>query len=300
MKFDCVITSSNDNPNYSEFIPIFIKTWKKLYPNVDVKIIYIGDKIPDKYSQFKDNLILFKPLIDDKEPIVDKSEIPFNSGDTIKDGYYLYKKLNKNCKLLPRRNILTSFTAQYIRLLYPALLNYENAVMITDIDMIPLNKNYFNKHIENVDNNKFICTRGNIFHETPKQIPIMYNYATPKTWSEVFEIKTIDDVKNRLIEVFRENTCGNDKKSFERGSGKEWGLDQIDLYKYIHKWKYKTDRFNTSNDSFCGFDRLNRDINGVKNLNVSKIKNNKYTDFHMPVPFSKYSSVINSVVNNLS
>ena len=247
MKFDCVLTSCNDNPNYSDFIPIFIQTWKKLYHNVDIKIIYIGDKIPDKYSDYKKHLILFKPLIDDKEPIVDKYEIPFNSSDTIKDGYYLYRDSNKQCKLLSRRNVLTSFTAQYIRLLYPALLKYNNAIMITDIDMIPLNKKYFNKHIENIDNNKFVYTRGNICKD---EIVMCYNYATPSVWSEIFEIKTIDDVKNRLIDVFRKNISGNDKKSFERGSGKEWGIDQYDLTNTIKKWNSNTGRYHVSNDSF--------------------------------------------------
>ena len=36
MKLDSVLTAVNVNPIYIDFIPIFIKTWKKLYPTVDV------------------------------------------------------------------------------------------------------------------------------------------------------------------------------------------------------------------------------------------------------------------------
>ena len=39
MKLDCVLTAVNENPLYLEFIPIFIKTWNKLYPGIDVKIL---------------------------------------------------------------------------------------------------------------------------------------------------------------------------------------------------------------------------------------------------------------------
>ena len=79
MILDCLLTAVNEKPLYLDFVPIFIKTWNKLYPNVDVKIILIANKIPDKLLLYKNNLILFKPI----------------------------------------KNVLTSFTAQFIRLLYP-------------------------------------------------------------------------------------------------------------------------------------------------------------------------------------
>ena len=85
MLLDCVITAVNDNPLYIEFIPIFIKTWKKLYPTVDVKIILIANEIPQKYIEYNDHIILFKPI----------------------------------------ENVLTSFTSQVIRLFYPCLLPYK-------------------------------------------------------------------------------------------------------------------------------------------------------------------------------
>ena len=116
MKLDCVLTACNDNPLYKDFIPIFIKVWNILYPNVDVKIIFINETIPDELIQYKNNIILFNPI----------------------------------------PNMSTAFISQYIRLLYPAILNYENGIMITDMDILPMNEVYYTKNIETIDNSKFV------------------------------------------------------------------------------------------------------------------------------------------------
>ena len=119
MILDCVLTSCNDNPMYCEFIPIFIKTWNKLYPNVDVKIIFISDAIPDNLKEYNTNIILYKP----------------------------------------EQNISTAFISQYIRLLYPAILTYINGILITDMDMLPMNRTYYTKNIEEYSDSSFIYLR---------------------------------------------------------------------------------------------------------------------------------------------
>ena len=62
MKLDCVLTAVNEKELYLDFIPIFIKTWNKLYPGVDVKIILIAKKIPERMLSYKDNIIIFEPI----------------------------------------------------------------------------------------------------------------------------------------------------------------------------------------------------------------------------------------------
>ena len=119
MKLDCVLTASNENKLYLDFIPIFIKTWNKLYPDVDVKIVLIAKNIPDNLLSYKNNIIVFEPI----------------------------------------DNISTAFTSQIIRNLYPCILNYKNGVMITDIDDLPMNTTYFTKNIENISDNKWINLR---------------------------------------------------------------------------------------------------------------------------------------------
>ena len=89
--------------------------------------------------------------------------------------------------------MLTSFTAQFIRLLYPCILNYINGVIITDIDMLPMNNTYYTENIKPYDSDKFIYYRDNICFED-KQIAMCYNVATPKVWSDIFKINSLTDI----------------------------------------------------------------------------------------------------------
>jgi hypothetical protein len=149
MRLSYVLTATNDNPLYIDFIPVFIRAWKKLYPDVQVRILVVADKIPDWLNSWLDNLILFKPP----------------SG------------------------IDTGFIAQYIRVLYPSLLPTDGAVMITDMDMIPMNRSYYSSTIEPFDTNTFVYYRGNVCAES-REIAMCYNAACPAIWSEIFKLAT--------------------------------------------------------------------------------------------------------------
>ena len=237
---------------YCEFIPFFIKAWNKLYPTVDVKIILINDIIPDAYNDYKNNIILFKPI----------------------------------------PNISTAFTSQYIRLLYPALLNYENGILITDIDMIPMNSNYYTENIENIENNKFVYYRKALLEH--KQIAMCYVAANNTIWKEVFNIHSIDDIYKKFDEVMK-NYTGIHK----------WCVDQVDLYKYIMAWNNKTNNFITIHDHIAGFKRLNRCnnlINNMSNLD-EKIRHNiisgYYSDYHCLRPYSKYKEINDQILELL-
>ena len=153
MKLDCVLTACNLNKLYYDFIPLFVKSWNKLYPSVDVIIILIAENVPSDLENYKNNIICFPPI----------------------------------------NNISTAFTSQYIRLLYPCLLNYENGILITDIDMIPMNSSYYTKNIENISNNKFIYYRDVLLYEY-NEIAMCYNVATPQIWKDIFKINSIDNI----------------------------------------------------------------------------------------------------------
>ena len=252
MKLDCVLTACNTISTYCEFIPFFIKTWNKLYPNVDVKIILINDVIPEAYNDYKNNIILFKPI----------------------------------------PNISTAFTSQYIRLLYPALLNYENGILITDIDMIPMNSNYYIKNIENIENNKFVYYRTALLDK--KQIAICYVAANNTIWKEIFNIHSVDDIYKRFDEVIK-NYTGIHK----------WCIDQVDLYKYVMAWNNKTNNFITINDHIAGFKRLNRGNNLINNMSkidettIHRIKTGYYSDYHCLRPYSNYKLINDEIIDLL-
>jgi hypothetical protein len=252
MKLDCILTAVNENPLYLDFIPIFIKTWKKLYPLVDIKIILISNKIPENLNEYQDYIILFEPI----------------------------------------EKISTAFISQYIRLLYPAILNYENGVMITDMDMLPMNRTYYSKNIEAFTDDKFIYLR-NVLLES-NQIAMCYNVSTPNIWSEIFNIKTIEDVKNRLIERF------NNIKYIDGHGNFGWSIDQLDFYNYVTNWNNKTNNFVILNDKNTGYCRLDR--SSLKKINeqiINNIKNGKYSDYHCHRPYNNYKILNDTVYESL-
>lgn len=120
LKLECVLTAVNENEMYLDFIPLFIKSWNKFYPEVDIKIILIAEKIPEKFMKYQKNIIVFTP---------------------------------------ENQEISTAFISQFIRLLYPCLLKNDNGVMITDIDSIPLNYTYFKDNLKNIEKDRWVNYR---------------------------------------------------------------------------------------------------------------------------------------------
>lgn len=119
----------------------------------------------------------------------------------------------------------TATQAQVIRLLYPALFKTDGAIMLSDMDMIPLQKDFFVKGFDQFAPTQFVSLRG--IDENEKQIYMCYVGATPTVWGEMFRIKTVDDVRARLIE-YSEQYQSNGK----HGSV-GWCSDQIELYNVV-------------------------------------------------------------------
>ena len=250
MKLDCVLSAVNENPTYLGFVPLFIKTWNKLYPDVDVKIVLIANDIPSNLMEYKKNIILFTPI----------------------------------------EKISTSFISQYIRLLYPCILEYKNGVMISDIDMIPMNRTYYTENIKKFGNENFIYFRENICSQY-NQIAMCYNIATPTIWSEIFKINSLADINERLVNV-------NNSIRYVDGHGKSgWATDQIHLYKYVLEWNQKTKCFIRLNEKETKFNRLDRGDEMINNFNLIKryIIEGKYTDYHCLRPMEKYEKINNEI-----
>ena len=83
MKLTDVLTATDSNPLYYQFVPIFIRAWKKLFPSINIHIILIADIMIPELEEYKEYIKLFKPIT----------------------------------------GVKTSFIAQNIRLFYPCLLN---------------------------------------------------------------------------------------------------------------------------------------------------------------------------------
>ena len=183
----------------------------------------------------------------------------------------------------PIKNISTAFTSQYIRLLYPAILDYKGGILISDIDIIPMNNTYFSSNILKFSNEKFIYLRDVLLID--KQIAMCYNVAINKIWKDIFKISCLDDITKRLKEVYLEINYA-DKPGMEG-----WFHDQLDLYKYVNKWDLKTNNFVYLKDCELNFERLDRVDFKLNERVIKNIKNGFYCDYHCLRPFKKYEKI---------
>lgn len=254
MKLDCILTATNNNKLYADFIPSFIKHWKYLVPSAEVKIIFIDNVIPDEYIQYKDNIILFKP----------EGEL---------------SKMN------------TAFIAQFIRLLYPALLKYTGGVLITDMDMLPMNSSYYVDNIKNMPDNKFVYLRNVLFEH--KEIAMCYNVACPPVWSDIFNIKTLEDVCTQIIEIYNKIEYDGNH------GGKGWTTDQKEFFRRVMEWNQKTKNFVFLNDNRTGFLRLDRDDFVIDKNLLNLIKAKKITDYHALRPYNTYKETNDTITKIL-
>lgn len=244
MRLDTVLTAVNDNPMYIGFVPYFIRMWKLLYPTVDIKVVVVAEHIPVHLKEYDNHLILFKPI----------------------------------------KGVSTAFTSQYVRLLYPCLLRCKGGILITDMDIVPMNRTYFTESVSNIDDTKFVYYRENICREY-NQIAMCYNIALPSTWKEIFDIHTIDDVRQRLVTV-------NSKIRYdETHGGNGWCADQIDLLKHVQEWNNKTNHFISLKECDTKFRRLDRgqfSNNPVKLCTM--VQSGIFSDYHCLRPYDKYKT----------
>jgi len=246
MKIGTILTATDNNPLYSEFIPIFIKAWKKVLPEADIKIYYIDNSIPDNLKDYTQYLELFKPI----------------------------------------DNIKTGFIAQNIRILAPRFIKRNEGVIITDMDMIPLNRKYYIDNIKDSDSSSFVVYRDlNLLNE----LPICYNISLPSTWKEIFGDKSNEDILREWYLTIQYNGA----------HGKEgWSTDQNKLNNYISKWNgnkiYLT-------DEKTGFKRLDRGYDDIS-INDSlrqKIANGEYSDYHMLRPYHSNKEINDFIVDSM-
>lgn len=252
MIIDCVLSSCNILPLYKDFIPSFIKVWRKILPKADVKIVLISTEIPQELREYTDNIILFEPI------------------DGVSD----------------------AFISQYIRNLYPSVLNYNGGILITDIDMVPMNSRYYSDNIKEISGDKFVYYRDVLLRHG--QIAMCYNVAVPEVWKSIFNVNTINGIIEHLTKTFKDITYDNTH------GGQGWSKDQLDLFKYVMEWNKKTNNFVSLKDSSTGFKRLDRvEFSSITPFIEKNIKNGFYSDYHMHRPYSSNKKLIDTIIELL-
>jgi len=247
MRIGTILTATDSNSLYSEFIPAFVQAWSRLLPEADICIVYIADELPEWLIPYSKYIHVVKPI----------------SG------------------------VHTAFQAQCIRLLYPRFLTRQEGVLITDMDMLPLNRTYYVNSIAKHPDEAFIVYRDVCL---PEEICICYNVAHPKTWLSMFGDKPTSDL---LAEWYStSNYDGNH-------GGQGWGTDQQILVKQFRSW---TGRKIILNDRLTNFQRLCRSEPSVfqnKDKLKQKIQEGFFADYHCLRPYSQHKTMNDWIVSCL-
>jgi hypothetical protein len=181
--------------------------------------------------------------------------------------------------------------AQVIRLLYPALLQCDGAIVISDMDMIPLQREYFTEGFAKFREVQFVSLRG--IDEQERQIYMCYCGATPSTWSDLFNIKSIQDIKTRMIE-WKQQMPLQVHKHAEPG----WCFDQQKVYEHVQGWLLQSpDRVGLLpwTITIPRLDRGNpQDWYTGNPFLAHRISEHEFVDFHMP-PLEFFSNEIYTV-----
>lgn len=253
MKLDCVLTACNANPLYMDFIPIFIRAWKKLYPEVDVKIVLVADSIPTEFNEYIENIILFSPI----------------------------------------PGVHDAFVSQIIRILYAGLLSYEGAVLITDMDMLPMNNTYYSAPLVSLANDKFVHFRNGVMYwQEMNQYAMCYNAALPAIWRELTGVSTTDELRNWITSNYIKEYDGN-------SDGVGWYSDQVVLYTMLTNWSKKDASLVCLKDEEIGFMRLDRGYDHNIDEIIPLIKSGIFSDYHCFRPYKEYKEFNDLVVDNL-
>lgn len=180
----------------------------------------------------------------------------------------------------PIEGIPTSFQAQVIRLLLPIL--FENEIcIISDMDMIPCQRNYFVNSVSAIEDDCFVVYKNGAFNSDEfKEYPMCYNAAVGSIFKEIFNVQTIEQIPAKIKEWY----------SLHLG----WTSDQQILYVALCNWCNKdTKLVKLGHDVHPRIDRA------CWRYNVHRAKNNYYIDAHMLRPYSQYREHIDQLINIL-
>jgi len=243
MKVGTVITACDMNPLYCDFIPSFVKAWSCLFPEIDIIIVLIADSLPESLKDYAKYIRILPPV----------------------------------------ENIHTAFQAQCIRLLYPQLIERNEGVLITDMDMLPMNRFYYENAIKNISDDTFVCYRDVCL---PTELPICYNIALPSVWKQVFE--------GESLETWHEGTNYDGNHG---GTG--WSTDQLILIKKFNE--YSGNKM-ILNDSTTKYNRLDRafawQFSDRTQLRDS-ISRGEYSDYHCVRPYIDNKDINDFIVESL-
>ena len=171
--------------------------------------------------------------------------------------------------------VSTGFQSQVVRLFSSKFI--EGNIMMSDIDMLPINGNYYNQYLNELTDNNVIIYSGQPYGDVP-YYPICYVLSNSKNFRKYLNIDNIS---------FSEY-C----KMLSDNYGQAWNTDENFMYDRFQNYKenlvVKNDR-----DFSRRVDRSNW------NYNIELLKRGQYIDSHMLRPYNQYRIQINKLINEI-
>jgi hypothetical protein len=194
------------------------------------------------------------------------------------DNVKIDEMLGDVIRFQPIPGVKTSLHAQCIRELLPILFP-NDVCLLSDIDMLPLNRDYFFQSVENIPDDCFTVYRDKAVLPTDLTFPMCYNAAKGSIFQEVFKVFSIEEIEKKII-AWNQLNLG-------------WCTDEKMLFHYLTRWeKYNTHCIKVGHhvDRSKRIDRINW------HYNINSIIQDHYIDCHCPRPYLKYKQDINTIV----
>lgn len=207
------------------------------------------------------NLVGIKPIL---VKISDVNEIIHNNNSIIHN----IKKID---------GVDTGLQSQIARMFVTKY--YKDSVCLTsDIDMLPLSKNYFTSDIETLDNDSMVIFSSDAYDQS-NRYPICYNAAKGSLFSEILQ-----------LDVSFEEYC---KKLLEFDWG--WGTDELYFGKMVNLYQNQNKIIKLKRGWRNGFANNRLDRQSWK-YNPNSLST-QFIDSHSLRPYSEHKSQIDKIVN---
>lgn len=254
MKLAAVVTAVDGGPStfYRDMVPLFVAAWQRVVPGVRIVIVVAARELPE-------GLAPYAPL----------------------------------CHLVDPGHMHPAFVAQCVRLLWPGTLQLdgaEDAVLITDVDMLPARRSYYEAPLASAPPDAFVHYRPDP-DGVLDELFMCYNAATPATWARVFQL-TNGSVFNTLAEWW----AAAQPYSGEHG-GQGWGTDQKRLRAAAAAFVAGGGRFVRLDDAATQFRRLNRyEFSAVTPDLLNAVRAGVFADYHIWRPHAGQLRTINECI----
>jgi len=120
---------------------------------------------------------------------------------------------------------------QWVRIFAAGLINVRPGgfVLISDIDMMPASRQYFQRPIKSIHRQEAVFLTYRTSLSPQKEVAICYNAAPPLVWQQITGVHSWTDVSKSLGKILHKFGSYEEKRG-----GKGWFADQVFLWRVLH------------------------------------------------------------------